>query len=233
MHLPYIEAILNAVGIVSILVSKDRSARAAAHQDSPSRSTEGLSGALRNSSILVLCTSNLCHMLVYRGVRETVFQIYLIEYLLTSLSFVGRALVVRSVGSTLATSGSGFFMSRMGIKQMIVSGLITEAVAMTGYTFTNSPEIVLPIALLGGLESGILSVSLTIALSEQAKTSQIGSTIGFYRTFQDVDQIGGPIVMMAILDSSCIRFCFYAGALILIANVTIQSKLLRPQKTDE
>jgi predicted MFS family arabinose efflux permease len=213
-------------GVIPILVSRDFSRRASASLISSENGRKViLSKMVRNPYLLILCGTVFIRMMINRGITGTIFELYLVDYLAISLGIVGVALMIRSAGFSLTTLGSGVLADKFGSKLTVIVGTILEATSMNLYTFSKSLETVIPVVILDGLGSGMLSVSLLIILSRQVNPSQTGSAVGLYRTFQDAGAVIGPIALMAIYGAFDIHASFYFVALILLANIPFLLRL--------
>ena len=226
----YISAAMIILGVVPVVLSKDFAKRATISQSDPGdRHKVDLSRIIANPYILILCGTVFIRMMLNRGITGAVFELYSVEYLTLSLGVVGVALMIRSAGFSLTTIGSGMLADRFGTKLTVVLGTILEATSMVMYTFSRSFETLIPVVILDGLGSGMLSVSLMIILSHQVESSQTGSAVGLYRTFQDAGAVVGPVIMMALYSNINFYTSFYFAALILLLNIPF---LLRLPKRD-
>ncbi len=226
----YASTAIVILGSIPILLSKDFSKRAAAHL--PERKEEGkmeIGQLLRNPHLLILCTTVFIRMIINRGITGTVFEIYLVDHLTISLGIMGVALMLRSAGLSLTTIGSGALIDRLSGRTTVIIGTIIEASSMVLYTFARSIETIVPIVLLDGLGSGMLTVSLMVILSTQVDPRSAGSAVGLYRTFQDAGSVTGPIIMMALYGAFSAPLnafvCFYSTAIILLANIPLLLRL--------
>ena len=226
----YISAAMIILGVVPVVLSKDFAKRATISQSDPGdKHKVDLSRIIANPYILILCGTVFIRMMLNRGITGAVFELYSVEYLTLSLGVVGVALMIRSAGFSLTTIGSGMLADRFGTKLTVVMGTILEATSMVMYTFSRSFETLIPVVILDGLGSGMLSVSLMIILSHQVESSQTGSAVGLYRTFQDAGAVVGPVIMMALYSNINFYTSFYFAALILLLNIPF---LLRLPKRD-
>ncbi len=226
----YASAILVSIGVIPVFLSKDFSRRAAAHMAvSGERRSLDLAKLARNPYLLILSGTVFIRMIVNRGITGTVFEIYLVDHLMLSLGLVGVALMIRSIGFSLTTVGSGILIDHFGGKTTVVIGTIIEAASMMLYTFARSIEAIIPIVLLDGLGSGMLSVSLMVILSNQVDLRHTGSAVGLYRTFQDAGSVVGPMLMMGLYGAFSTPLnayvCFYFTAAMLMANIPFLLKL--------
>jgi DHA1 family multidrug resistance protein-like MFS transporter len=222
----HISAAMVGFGVIPILVSKDFSRRASASLTSSENGRKvDLSKMVRNPYLLILCVTVFIRMMINRGITGTILELYLVDYLAISLGIVGVALMIRSAGFSLTTLGSGILADKFGSRLTVVVGTVLEAMSMILYTFSKSLETVIPVVILDGLGSGMLSVSLMVILSHQVSTSQTGSAVGLYRTFQDAGAVIGPIALMAIYGAFDIYASFHFVALILLANIPFLLRL--------
>jgi MFS family permease len=222
----YVSAIMIGMGLIPMFVSKDFLRQAIISSDNKvSVERREFSKMFKNHYLLILCITVFIRMLINRGITGTIFEIYLVEYLVVSLSMVGIALMIRSACFSITTFGSGVLVDHFGSKPVIISGTILEASAMILYTFVRSFNTIIPIIVLDGLGSGMLSVSLMVTLSNQVDPKQTGEAVGFYRTFQDAGAVSGPVIVMAISDAWNIYSGFYFAALALVSNIPLLMRL--------
>ena len=183
---------------------------------------------LRNWGLIVVCLSTFARMFVINGVMSTVFPLYLHEYLGFEVSLIGIVTGIRTAGFIVATVVSGkYLLDRVGKKLVILAGLLIETACLYAYTAVYSFEFVLAIGVVDGLGSGMISVTLTILLSDIVKPEFRGISIGLQRTFMDVGGFLGPLTFMLIATAVGIHAPFLTGALVLLTMagliVTIRS----------
>ncbi len=215
----YISATIVGAGVIPMLISKDFSKRDSIYVEKSERHKIDISRIVKNPYLLIICLAVFIRMMVNRGIIGTVFQIYLVDYLAVSLGLVGVALMIRSAGFSLTTVGAGFLVDRFGGRLVVIMGTFLGATAMFMYTLFKSFWLMVPVLILDGFASGMLSVSLLVILSDQVDPTQSGSAVGLYRTFQDAGSVAGPIIMMSFYDAFNAYSSFYVTALILISSI--------------
>jgi DHA1 family multidrug resistance protein-like MFS transporter len=215
----YISAAIVGVGVIPMLISKDFSKQTSILVEKSEHRKIDISRIIKNPYLLITCLAVFIRMMINRGIIGTVFQIYLVDYLVVSLGLVGVALMIRSTGFSLTTVGAGFLVDRFGGKLVVILGTVLSATAMFMYTLVKSFGLMVPVMILDGFASGMISVSLLVVLSNQVDQTQTGSAVGLYRTFQDAGAVAGPIIMMAFYDAFNAYSSFYAAALILVSSI--------------
>jgi len=183
--------------------------------------------SLRSWELIVVCLSTFARMFIMNGVMSTVFPLYLHEYLGFEVSLIGIVTGIRTAGFIVATVASGHLLDRVGRKLVILTGLLIETACLYAYTAFNSFEFLLAIGIIDGLGSGMVSVTLTILLSDIVKPEFRGISIGLQRTFMDIGGFLGPLAFMLIATAVSIHAAFLVGALVLLTMagliVTIRS----------
>ncbi len=217
----YISAAIVGAGVIPMLISKDFSKRASILIDKSERRKIDISKIVKNPYLIITCLAVFIRMMINRGIIGTVFQIYLVDYLAVSLGLVGVALMIRSAGFSLTTIGAGFLVDRFGGKLVVILGTVLGATAMLMYTIFKSFGLMVPVMILDGFASGMISVSLLVVLSNQVDPTQTGSAVGLYRTFQDAGAVTGPIIMMVVYDAFNAYSSFYVAALILVSSIPL------------
>ena len=217
----YISAAIVGAGVIPMLISKDFSKRASILIEKAERRKIDISKIARNPYLIITCLVVFIRMMINRGIIGTVFQIYLVDYLAVNLGLVGVALMIRSAGFSLTTIGAGFLVDRFGGRLVVILGTVLGATAMLMYTLFKSFELMVPVMILDGFASGMISVSILVVLSNQVDPTQTGSAVGLYRTFQDAGAVIGPIIMMAVYDAFNAYSSFYVAALILVSSIPL------------
>jgi len=156
---------------------------------------------------------------------STIFPLYLHEGLGFEVSLIGIVTAARTVGFITATFVSGHLSDRIGRRSTIMIGLIVEAVCLGVYTVLTSLLPILAIGVIDGLGAGLVSVTLTVFLSDIAEPSFRGISIGLFRTFMDAGGIVGPIIFMAIATTINVQTPFYAAAVILVAMAVLITRV--------
>ncbi len=214
-----ISAAIVGAGVIPMLISKDFAKRASISMETSKHHKIDISRIVKNPYLLITCLAVFIRMMINRGIIGTVFQIYLVDYLAVSLGLVGVALMIRSAGFSLTTIGAGFLVDRFGGRLVVILGTALGAAAMFMYTLVKSLGLMAPVMILDGFASGMISVSLLVVLSNQVDSTQTGSAVGLYRTFQDAGAVVGPIIMMVFYDAFSAYSSFYVAALILVSSI--------------
>jgi MFS family permease len=179
--------------------------------------------------LLVLCVISFSRMFIMNGVMSTVFPLYLHEGLGFEVSLIGIVTAARTVGFITATFVSGNLSDKIGRRSTIMIGLVIEAVCLGVYTVLNSLLPILAVGVIDGLGAGLVSVTLTVLLSDIAEPAFRGISIGLFRTFMDAGGIVGPIVFMALAKTINVQTPFYAAAVILVAMAFIITRVKNKQ----
>jgi MFS family permease len=159
------------------------------------------------------------------GVMSTIFPLYLHEGLGFEVSLIGIVTAARTVGFITATFVSGHLSDRIGRRSTIMIGLSVEAVCLGVYTVLTSLLPILAVGVVDGLGAGLVSVTLTVLLSDIAEPSLRGISIGLFRTFMDAGGIVGPIVFMALSTTINVQTPFYVAAVILVAMAVLITRV--------
>lgn len=186
--------------------------------------SEALSG-LRNHALLVICSVVMSRMLVVQGIMSTVFQLYMNQILSYDVATIGLIMSVRTAGFCAATFLSGRLADRLGIKSVIMGGLLTEGVCLGLYSVTSSLTDIVIISLLEGVGGGMISVTLIVLLSKAATPNMRGTSVGLYRTFMDLGGILGPVIFIFAYDFIGKHIPFLASAALLIANIALVASI--------
>ncbi len=186
--------------------------------------SEALRG-LRSWGLLVVCSVVMSRMLVVQGVMSTVFQLYLNQILSYDVATIGVIMSVRTAGFCAATFLSGRLADRLGIKPIIMGGLLVEGVCLGLYSATSSLTNIATIGLLEGVGGGMISVNLIVLLSKVVTPNLRGTSIGLYRTFMDLGGILGPIIFIFAYDFVGRSMPFLASATLLIANIALVASI--------
>jgi DHA1 family multidrug resistance protein-like MFS transporter len=227
----YISAAIVGGGVIPMLISGDFSKRASISVEKSNHHKIDISRIVKNPYLLITCLAVFIRMMINRGIIGTVFQIYLVDYLAVSLGLVGVALMIRSAGFSLTTIGAGFLVDRFGGRLVVILGTAIGATSMFMYTLVKSLGFMVPVMILDGFASGMISVSILVVLSNQVDSTQTGSAVGLYRTFQDAGAVAGPIIMMVFYDTFNAYSSFYVAALVLV--LTIPFLLCLPKRKVE
>ncbi len=180
---------------------------------------EALNG-LRNRGLLATCIASFSRMFVMRGIAATVFSLYLNLYLGIGFGLIGTILGIRTLGMCLTTIASGHLSDRIGRKPLILTGLLIESLALYLYTLA-SVELMIPLAFIDGVGSGMISALLVALMSEQVIPEHRGGAVGLFRTFLDFGAVVGPVIMVIIMESLSVYASFYFGAVLLLVNFPI------------
>lgn len=181
---------------------------------------EALKG-LRSWALLVVCFIVLSRMLVMQGIMSTVFQLYLNQILYYDVATIGLIISVRTAGFCATTFLSGRLADRVGVKPVIIGGLMAEGICLYLYTVTGSLVNIVLIGLFEGIGGGMVSVTLMVLLSQAVARKMRGTAVGLYRTFMDIGGTLGPIAFVFIYDSIGKRMPFLAGSLLLAGSIAL------------
>lgn len=181
---------------------------------------EALKG-LTNWGLLVICSVVMSRMLVVQGIMSTVFQLYMNQILSYDVATIGMVMSVRTAGFCTATFLSGRMADRLGIKPVIIGGLLVEGTCVILYSATSSLTNIFLVGLLEGAGGGMISVTLIVLLSKVANPNTRGTFVGVYRTFMDLGGILGPVVFVFVYDYVGRSTPFLAGGALLVANIAL------------
>ena len=154
---------------------------------------------------------------------STIFQIYLHDSLGFEVGLIGIISGIRTAGFAFITIISGYLSDRIGRKPVVILGFLIEALCFFSYTLMDSLFFIIPIGALDGLGAGMVSVTLTVLLSEIVKPEYRGVSIGLYRTFMDIGGFIGPILFMLVFSRFSPVTTFYFGMLFMFINVILLS----------
>lgn len=168
-----------------------------------------LFGLLRNWGLIIVCVGAFGRQFMNQGTIGTIFPLYLNSFGI-SKSLIGITMGIRILGMIIALFVSGFVMTKIGSKRILLMGFALNAVVLFSYTFVNTVESFIPLAFFDGASAGMIMVSAAVLVSELVPLNVRGMGVGIYRTFFDAGAVFGPIALtILLLIAANIKACFY------------------------
>jgi MFS family permease len=158
---------------------------------------------------------------VENGVNSTILPLYLNSLLRYDVSIIGLLMGVRSVGFIIANFLTGPLSDRLGRRFFLLVGAALYATVFALFSLLTQIEFLVLLMIVLGVANGMVQVTLPVLAAESVDPHLRGVAIGTFRTSFDVGAIVGPIVTTLILNSLGILSCFYAAALVMVANLAL------------
>jgi MFS family permease len=155
-------------------------------------------GFLKNWGLIIVYIGGFSRQFMNQGTIGTIFPIYLNSFGI-SQSLIGITMGIRILGMIIALFVSGFVMSKIGSKSILLTGFALNAAVLFFYTFVNTIESFISLAFFDGAGAGMITVSCVVLVSELVPSKVRGMGVGLYRTFFDAGAVLGPIFLTILL----------------------------------
>ena len=177
--------------------------------------------ALSSLGLMIVCIVTFIRILISAGVMSTIFQLYLYQRVGIGVALIGIIVGVRTGGFTLSTFIGGYLTEKVGVKRIVIIGLLLQTSCLFFYTTIRAFEHFLLFAFLDGTGVGVASVALVIMLSDITKKRNLGGAIGLYRTFMDFGGVTGPIFFILIWNKFGAYMPFYLAMALIFTSILI------------
>jgi len=181
--------------------------------------------SLRNWGIAAVCLTTMLRMLIVMGVFLTVFQLYLKQNLLLSITSIGVILSFRVGGRIVSLLPAGILSDRYGRKPILIAGFMICGSGLLAFTLVNNFQLLLVVSFIEGLGEGFGMTPIIALLTDIIPPRIRGGAIGLYRTFMDIGGFAGPLLFMLIYNNLSANAIFYIGATLNILNIIIISTI--------
>jgi len=181
--------------------------------------------SLRNWGIAAVCLTTMLRMLIVMGVFQTVFQLYLKQSLLLSITLIGVVLSFRVGGRVVSLLPAGILSDKYGRKPVLVAGYMICGLGLFAFTLVKNFQLLLLISFIEGLGEGFGMTPIVALLTDITPRRVRGGAIGLYRTFLDIGGFAGPVLFMLIYSIMSAMAIFYIATIINILNIIIVSTI--------
>lgn len=108
---------------------------------------------------------------------------------------LGPLFMTLTVGSVIASTASGFVLSRMGIGKLLAASCALTAVSLFGYSIAPAWIVIILLGLLTGFGAGAIDA----AINTYAATHYSARLVNVLHAFYGVGAAAGPALMTAVL----------------------------------
>jgi MFS family permease len=137
-------------------------------------------------------------------------------------AFIGVVVVIVQGGLI------GPLTRRFGEKALLVTGLVSQAVALAAIPYAGGMAGLLAACVPLALGSGLSSPALSSLLSRSARAEDQGGTLGFGQSAAALGRIAGPISATSLYDRVWLGAPYLGGAALMLAAAAIGSTLRPP-----
>lgn len=175
----------------------------------------------------VACLANFTAGWQAQGVRSTLVPLLVVEVLDRPPSWTGVAFAVAAVAQVLALQPAGRITDTWGRKPVLVTGLVTCAVASLAIPFAPNIIVLTIVLCVFGAGSAALSTAPTAIVGDVTGGAG-GTPVAVYQMHSDLGSIIGPLAAGALADHYPLPIAFGIGAL-LMAIIGGWGATVRPQ----
>jgi MFS family permease len=141
---------------------------------------------------------------------------------------LGLALAAATLLSLAALPVVGALIDRGHRLTVLVPGVLASAAALLLFPIASGPWLFAVAIVLSGLATSVAGIVPTVLMSEAVPASQSGLVVGITRTAGDIGAVAGPLVALAVYDSSGLwPAILVIVVLILAANLSLTRLLVR------
>jgi MFS family permease len=209
-----ISSILGAVGLVCILLAKEKKMK----NPEDTRRTS-LREAISNPSVFAAGISNFVNALMYSALM-TFFPLYGASLGLVS-SEIGLCFTVRGLVSTVIRFPAGAISRRKTVLRLMTASLALCALLIFLLSFSTSLTILLLILASLGLAYGVFLTTGNVYVTQEAIPEHRGAAMGVYSSFGNISNVLSPLILGGIAQFWGLEATFEVTAIVASLGIVL------------
>lgn len=172
-------------------------------------------------NLLLICMVSFSMFFSRAGARQTILPFLGTQDLHLSLSQVGFALTVISIGNFSTLFLAGYLADRYSRRILVGLSNTVAFCAFLGFAFSQDYFQFVAAAVILGISTGLGSPVTAAYVSDISSAEKMGLSMGLMRAFGDAGYVLGPIVLGFLSEVSGNRWSLAANGLFMVTVATL------------